>query len=129
MALNLTYNGNPTTTIPGSPANADRISMNNATLRISFTWNSHVTGCWCVDLVEWSADGATWLTAFYGRDAPHFVVSGAEQTPASSTLSILTNTASQLTLQLQASKVVSGVTYTHTSKWTMTTLQSNLEFS
>lgn len=130
MALSLTYNGAPTTTITGSPANADRISMSNGTLRLSFTWNNHVAGCWCVDLVEWSSDGGTtWITAFYGRDAPHFAVSGAEQTPASSTLSILTNTASQLTLQLQASKVVSSVTYTHTSKWTMTTAQPNVECS
>lgn len=130
MALSLTYNGTTTTTIPGSPANADRISMSNGTLRLGFTWNNHIAGCWCVDLIEWSPDGGTtWLTAFYGRDAPHFVVSGAEQTPSASTLSILTNTASQLTLQLQASKVVTGVTYTHTSKWTMTTAQPNVECS
>lgn len=131
MALSLTLNGTTTTTISGSPANGDRIAMSNGTIRLSFTWNTHGGARWNTDLVEYSANsGTTWTSLLYGRDTPRLALSGyGENVGTNGALSIITNTASTITLQLVATAVVNTVTYTFTSKYTMTSTQNNVEVS
>lgn len=130
MALVLTLNGVTTTTIPGSPANGDKISMHNGVVRLSFTYNTHSGAQWCVDQFEYSSNGGTtWTLVIYGRDEPHVVIKGTEYSVTNAALSILVNTATTLQLQLQGTQLAGGVTYTLTSTWKMTTATSAIECS
>lgn len=130
MALALTLNGTTTSSIPGSPSNGDRIAMSNGTIRFSLTWNQHTGANWNCDLIEYSSNGGTsWTSLLYARDAFRLNLNGTESQATNATLSIITNTASALTLQLQGSKLVGGITYTWTAFFRMTTAQPNLEVS
>jgi hypothetical protein len=128
MALSLTYNGTTTSTIPGSPSNGDRIAMANGTLRVSFVWGTTHQGTqWALDLVEFSSNsGTSWTSVLYAKDSNRLAIAGTEHSATNGALSIITNTVSVLTLQLQAS-LVSTNTYTFTTQWTMTTSQPNCE--
>lgn len=135
MALALNLNGATTTTIPGTPATGDRITLDNGILRLNFVYKVHATSPaqWWGDLIEWW-NGAAWLVIAYGRDKPRFNVNGGGGDVACTNqlLTIITNTASTITLQTQASGSVAsgtnaGKVGTLTQQWTMTTNDTRLE--
>lgn len=129
MSLTLNLNGSPTASIPGSPSQGDTITMDNGKLRLSFTYSDHISTLWSLDLIE-VYDSGSWKVAAYGRDRVRMSVGGSEKS-GTDVLTIITNTATELTLKLGWSSTVSqgGVNWIAYVTFTMRSTHDYVEMN
>lgn len=100
MALTLTPGS-----IPGSPSNGTTVAMDNGKIRVTWSYGDHSTNKWVLDKVD-AWDGSQYSLVSYVRDLIRLAYSG--EATAGGNLTVITNTASELTIKYDPGSIVQG---------------------